>query len=592
MRRPEPSAGCCTGVAGRAARSARVLVLALSLCAAAGPTESLQLSSDLRVVVLRGRDVALEVRVRTGDDYEALGRRVCADDVRSDALSAWNRGAPIAAGQWVRVPLQLLSPSYRSLALRSLFPEDRSDGGDWVHLARRGRLPTYDEGLWQVTRWFARDDADFDELRRANGLDAPELRPGQDVRIPAALLHPAFRARPASADGSLSFVSDAAGPYAAYRLLPGEAIYSAVVVRFTGRTAGEDVVALSHEIASRSGIPDLRDIPAGFEIKIPLDLLEPEFLPADDPRRIEAEARAAALAQELASHPVATSRTGLSGVLLIVDPGHGGRDMGTMHNGVWEHDYVYDVACRLRRLVETETTARVALTLEDRETGCAPSTLDRLVANRQGTILTSPPFLATADGDAEIGVNLRWYLANSLFRKAVAARVDPDRVVFLSLHADSRHPSLRGAMVYVPGAAFRAKTYGYASATYRKYSEVREDPFVRFSERDRVRSEAVSRRLAGALVAALGAEGLPVQAYQPVRDKIVRGRERWVPAVLRGNAVPTKVLVEIVNIANSADAELLGSAAVRERMARGLLQGLRRHFGEAAGAPAAMTAAP
>ena len=30
---------------------------------------------------------------------------------------------------------------------------------------------------------------------------------------------------------------------------------------------------------------------------------------------------------------------------------------------------------------------------------------------------------------------------------------DPDRVLFLSLHADSRHSSLRGVMVYVPGAA-------------------------------------------------------------------------------------------------------------------------------------------
>jgi hypothetical protein len=57
------------------------------------------------------------------------------------------------------------------------------------------------------------------------------------------------------------------------------------VVRFTGRTAREDVVELSHEIAERSGVLDVKDIPVGFEIKVPLELLEPEFLPADHPRR-------------------------------------------------------------------------------------------------------------------------------------------------------------------------------------------------------------------------------------------------------------------------------------------------------------------
>ena len=44
--------------------------------------------------------------------------------------------------------------------------------------------------------------------------------------------------------------------------------------------------------------------------------------------------------------------TVLQGVLVVIDPGHGGRDLGTMNNGIWEHDYVYDVACRLKRLLE------------------------------------------------------------------------------------------------------------------------------------------------------------------------------------------------------------------------------------------------
>jgi N-acetylmuramoyl-L-alanine amidase len=251
-----------------------------------------------------------------------------------------------------------------------------------------------------------------------------------------------------------------------------------------------------------------------------------------------------------------------------------------MHNGVWEHDYVYDVTCRLKHKLEQRTAARVVLTLEDLETGCAPSTTDRLVANRQGTILTAPPFLAREEGEADIGVNLRWYLANSIFRKAVSEGTDPDRVVFLSLHADSRHSALRGAMVYVPGAAYRTKTYGDASAVYTRYQEVREKPHVHFAKKDLLRSEAVSRGLAEHIVAGFRAEGLPVQSYQPVRDKVIRGKSRWVPAVLRGNAVPSKALVEMLNLANPEDAELLGSARVREQLAEALLRGILGHFGE------------
>ena len=55
-----------------------------------------------------------------------------------------------------RVPLDVLSEEFRSLVLRSLFPRDHHDGDAWVHVARDGVLPTYDEGLWQVARWFRR----------------------------------------------------------------------------------------------------------------------------------------------------------------------------------------------------------------------------------------------------------------------------------------------------------------------------------------------------------------------------------------------------------------------------------------------------
>jgi N-acetylmuramoyl-L-alanine amidase len=262
-----------------------------------------------------------------------------------------------------------------------------------------------------------------------------------------------------------------------------------------------------------------------------------------------------------------------------------------MRNGIWEHDYVYDVACRLKQMLETETQATVVMTLKDKKTGCVPSRGDKLVANRQGTVLTTPAFLAKKEGEAKIGVNLRWYLANSVYREAVKDGARADRIVFLSLHADSRHPGLRGAMVYVPGAAYRTRTYGSTSGSYKKYKEVREKPTIRFSKQERVRSEAVSRKLASAIVDSLRKEGLPIQPYQPVRDKVIRGKQKWVPAVLRGNVIPAKVLVEMLNISNKKDAKLLASASKRQQLARALQLSLYRYFGERPPAAAATTAA-
>ncbi|MHC4934418.1 MAG: hypothetical protein ACYTGV_19770, partial [Planctomycetota bacterium] len=95
-----------------------------------------------------------------------------------------------------------------------------------------------------------------------------------------------------------------------------------------------------------------------------------------------------------------------------------------------------------------------------------------------------------------------------------------------------------------------------------------------------VRSEAVSTKYAKSVIRAFREAGLPVQPYQPVRNRIIRGKSVWVPAVLRGNVVPSKVLVEMVNLSNPKDAALLAKAKDRERLADALLRSLLLHFGE------------
>lgn len=411
----------------------------------------------------------------------------------------------------------------------------------------------------------------------ATGNAGPQQPPGK----PEGTLPPSSPA-PVSAEGSdeLSYGSDADGPYAIYRLKRGEAIYSAVVVRFTGRLDAADVNELAADIIRRSRIADVKDIAVGHPIKIALDHLLPEYLPPGDPRRVAWEKSEAGVARY--TNP-ARSRD-LEGVAVILDAGHGGRDRGAAHNGVWEHDYVYDILCRIKHLLEKETRARVLTTIRDREEGYAIRTKTKVRRSQAEVLLTDPPYPLQP---GTMSVNLRWYLANSYHRALVEEGFDPLKIVFTSLHADARHPSLSGAMVYVPGEEYRRGRYGNGGARYAKYSEVRQAPFVSFSRPERERSEALSREFATSFIEALQGAEIPVYQHSPIRERIIRRGRSWVPAVLRCNIVPVEVLIEICNLSNNKDSQRLGKPSFRQKVAEAYVEALRNYYD---GAEAPVTA--
>jgi N-acetylmuramoyl-L-alanine amidase len=201
---------------------------------------------------------------------------------------------------------------------------------------------------------------------------------------------------------------------------------------------------------------------------------------------------------------------------------------------------------------------------------------DVLGASRGHAVLTSPPY---AIADARVASNLRWYLSNSVFGKAVSGGGSPDRVVFLSVHADSLHPSVRGAMVYVPGLLSNPSQYGKTGTIYTSRREVQERPRVDFAHAERARSEGLSRDLAGHMIDAMRRHGIAIHPNKPVRDRVLRGKRAWVPAVLRFNAVPAKVLLEVCNLANGADRRLIQTRAFREEVARAVVDGLLGYYG-------------
>ena len=412
------------------------------------------------------------------------------------------------------MPWDCLVPELKGRVLSAFYPTDRPDAGGWLHVV--GGSAARPETLWQIAERFTGDGSNFRLLRSRNRLGDEDLVVGQEVLVPAAILIEPFRgaSQVAALDAGtrdLTYASDAEGAYAVYELKPGEALYSSVVVRFTGRLFAADVNPLAQEIARRSGIADVTEIPVGYQVKVPLDLLLPEYLPRDNPRRVEYEEGLSRSAQFSNSVRRATSPASPSCSM----PGTVGGDVGATSGGVWESLYVYDIMLRVRKELLARTAAKVVPTTRN-GSDFTIENADVLSFSKEHEVRTTPPYPIT---DAKVGVGLRWYLANS-----VVDDRKPEQTIFLSIHADSLHPSVRGAMVYVPGLLPIPSRYGLSAAVYTQRAEVRSRPTVSFTKQERVKSEGLSRDLANKIIAGFRGKKIGIHPNKPVRDRIVRRR--------------------------------------------------------------------
>lgn len=574
-------------------RTAYLFVLFLLVALAAPPGGAAPAASrSVRVEIEKGivatldedKGLALEAVPLRGEGLHAFARRLCGNGSFGVQIDEANGGSQVlVTGMRYRIPFEILSQDWQLKVVRALFAQDKGEADGWHHTVR-GVGAFQRESLWQLSKWFTGTGENFRAIREYNELMDDDVARGRSVIIPAELLLPVFRSRLPVPEKPylLEYGVDKDGEYAIYRLRPGEALYSSVVVRFTGRVFAQDVNALAQDIAKRNGIADVTDIPIGYRVKVPFDLLQPEFLPEGHARRREYEESLRASAQF--SNKVRAR--GLAGITVILDPGHGGHDSGATLSGVWESLYVYDITLRVKHLLETHTAARVHVTVRD-GSDFRIHDADVLPFSRGHAILTTPPYPIQ---DARVGVNLRWYLANSLHRRALQGDSDPEKVVFLSIHADSLHPSLRGVMAYIPSADMRGGAYGKSGGAYASRREVQESPNVSFPHHQRVESEGLSRELAKQVVAAFQEGGLPVHPFKPVRDKILRNNGAWVPAVLRYNSVPAKILLEVCNLANEQDRKLVQTRAYRQKVAEAVVRGILAYYGQNGEVPAVQVA--
>ena len=579
-------------------------------------TSSKTITPELRASLTADYTIDIVVTPHGGDAWSRLAKRVTGDGDRWNEIATFNHaGGKLTTEQRVRIPFNILRPNLQRDVAAALFPSDSNTAAGWRHVVV-GSSGIEGESLWNIAEWFTGRGENYAAIRAANPLQGLSTRRGDVILIPKELLASAFRRgeleernapktaevrkseddpeERTSADAhdaaasvpeavlpidvehvqpALTYDRTSAEPFAVYRLQKGEALYSSVAIRFTGRVYAKDVGDVLERIEKFNGIDDVARIPIGYRVKIPMSLLLPEYLPADDPTRVANE-QAMRESAKLAVRPRAK---GLAGVRVILDAGHGGRDAGATYDDVWESNYVYDVMCRLKRILEKKSGAAVSATTKSMQAGYEIPDGDELEGSTDHIILTSPKYVI---GDPTVGVHLRWYLANSIFRRAMRQSVPREKVVFLSIHADSLHPSLRGAMAYIPGQRYVTGSYEKSEQVYLARAEVRESPVVRHSEKESLAAEGLSRDLAESIIDAFESDGLKVHPFNPVRDNVVRDGREWVPAVIRYNLVPTRVLLEICNLGNERDRALMKTKTYRQHVAEAIYEGLVNYYND------------
>jgi len=488
-------------------------------------------------------------------------------------------------GGWVG--FEALSPQGKRWALSALFPGDAWRQDEVRHTVHHPDV----ESVWTLAALFTGHGQNYDRLMAENP-DLPEkLRDGDVWRIPRGLLSADLggqgkgpdrsqpedelddEARVAAYRALLSFGEDAQGKYAAYRMRKGEALYSSVVIRYTDRVDPKGVNELADLIAKRSGITDVRGIQPGQLVKVPVAYLSDPFQSEGssglaEEREVRAEVRRTARVE---------AGPKLKGVRIVLDAGHGGVDPGARANGLWESDFVYDIAMRVRRLLEQETEAQVSSTIRYPGLGFKSREMIR-TPSRAAEILTSPPFAVDGESPSAVSVHLRWVLANDLFADFRKTRGDAQKTLFLSFHADSLHPSARGSMIYVPGAALVPSTFALGGAKTSRVAEARHSSRVAFTGREKLQGEARARQFSEALLAALQKDSIPVHANRPIRNVIHRDGGKWIPAVIRYGTAATKALIEVANLTNEDDAANLRDPDFRERYAVAVVNAIRAYY--------------
>lgn len=226
-----------------------------------------------------------------------------------------------------------------------------------------------------------------------------------------------------------------------------------------------------------------------------------------------------------------TRALGLKIGRIVIDPGHGGHDTGTIGpTGLMEKDLCLDVAERLGKLIEQR--------------------------------IPSEEIIYTRQNDKYVGLERRTAIANE-------AKAD----LFVSIHANSSDdPGVSGIETYYlnfNGSPQAMEVAARENATAQSSVHDLQDLVTKIAENDKVEE---SRDLAADIQDSLAAS-MRVNNH-PERNRGVRKA----PFVVLVGADMPSVLAEISFISNPTDEQLLKKPENRQRAAEGLFDGIARYL--------------
>jgi N-acetylmuramoyl-L-alanine amidase len=563
-------------------------------------------------VLRNGQVIFLECNPPSGNQARGFFEKYLAD------AGAWRMYVDKGA---VAISFASLCPDAQRKVLLALFPLDYIDDAGWWHTVR---MQTQDstESIDAIAEWLTGSSSATRQIMRheANRAIREPLKRGDRILVPQPLLLPVMKKHKAlppppvvstptapepkrksanlaedgkatpgiafpfvngNAEGLLEYREDQQGRHAIYKLQKGESLYSAVVVRFTDYGENSDILDACDVIAKRSDIKNVHRIRPGQRILIPIEMLSDRFQPEGTEQResyddIRAEERRLEK-DRVRSHD-------LDGIVIILDPGHGGRDRGAAIEklDLYEDEINYDIVCRIKTLLEAQTRAQIHVTAYDPNQGYTSTDSERFVHDTDEILNMTPIY---NNQDAKISANLRWHLANDIYYQAHSQGVDERKILFVSIHCDALfNETLRGAMVYVPGLKYRSDPDISTSGIYGRFEEVKRNSSIKTSIEERRRDEALSRIFASTLLNAMRGNTPPLKVHDagdPVRNVIRQsGGKAYLPAVLRYNVVPTKVLVEIANMTNPQDQQRLADPQWRQWFAESFVMALRGYYNQ------------